>query len=381
MVLLLTPFSPLLTLTDRCKGATRRSWKGERVNEENRSELRRDPIVDRWVIIAKERARRPFQYSREPVVSAPGKFCPFCPGNEEKTPPEILAFRAPQLEDNYAGWWVRVVPNKFPALTRDEEEPSCEIGLYDRMAGFGEHEVIVETPLHNAHFADYSQYQVQEILWIYRERILSLRADRRLQYILIFKNHGREAGASIEHPHTQLIATPIVPKRVKEELSGSERYFGQFSRCVFCDMLAEEHESRLRMVEETERFVAFCPFAARFPFETWILPRQHRSHFDAIDEADIHDLARCLWRVLARIRAVLGDVPYNYILHTAPCQDAPQPYFHWHLEIMPKMTKIAGFEWGTGFFINPTPPELAAAQLATADLSGETRPAAEAVSD
>jgi len=325
-------------------------------------ELRKDPIIGRWVIIASERGKRPCDFKPTPEPQG-GGFCPFCNGNEDKTPPEVLAYRNAGTRPDTPGWWVRVVSNKYPALLKEGSVERTGDGMYDMMNGVGAHEVIIESPDHDASYATYEQKQVEEILWSFRDRVMELRRDRRLRYILLFKNHGREAGASLEHPHTQLIATPTVPKRVQEEISGSLSYYQFKERCVYCDILKQEFDTESRIVDYNEHFLAFAPFASRFPFETWIVPRRHEAHFENVQKQEIMDLSKILKHVLARIREVLDDPPYNFIIHTSPCNEPDLSHYHWHIEIMPKLTQVAGFEWGTGFYINPTPPEQAAAWL------------------
>jgi UDPglucose--hexose-1-phosphate uridylyltransferase len=325
-------------------------------------ELRKDPVIGRWVIIASQRAKRPVDQV-EPVRQTRGGFCPFCAGNEDKTPPEILSYRS-SGSTNEEGWWVRVVPNKFPALQVEGNLDRTGDGMYDRMNGIGVHEVIIETPDHVANFSNYSEKHVEEILWAYRERINDLKQDSRLQYILVFKNHGRRAGASLDHSHSQLIATPIVPKRVQEEITGSLKYYRYKERCVFCDMVHQEIRDNKRVLMENHNHIAFCPYASRFPFETWILPKRHSSHFEDISKPELVDLAKCLKRVLKKLNDVLDSPPYNFILHSSPCQGERLPHYHWHFEIIPKLTSVAGFEWGTGFYINSTAPEKAATLLA-----------------
>jgi UDPglucose--hexose-1-phosphate uridylyltransferase len=287
----------------------------------------------------------------------------FCPGNEGKTPPEILANRPPDSEPNHPGWSLRVVPNKFPALRIEGElEPTGE-GLYDRMNGVGAHEVVIETPDHLATLATLSADTVAEILLAYRERMVDLKKDPRFEYILVFKNHGAAAGASLEHPHSQLIATPIIPIMVTEELKGSAQYYEMKERCVWCDIVRQERRSRRRMIAEANGFAALAPFAPRFPFETWILPTRHRSAFEETAVDELRGLAELLGDFLRRIDRVLNTPPFNFMLHTAPLRDGPLEHFHWHLEIIPKLTNVAGYEWGSGFFINPVPPEDATAAL------------------
>jgi UDPglucose--hexose-1-phosphate uridylyltransferase len=325
-------------------------------------ELRKDPVVGRWVIISTERGRRPSDFRIEPVRAVGGN-CVFCPGNESKTPPEILAIRTPDSESNGPGWSLRVVPNKFPALRIEGElEPSGE-GLYDRMNGVGAHEVVIESPDHEATLATLPADTVADVLLAYRERVVDLKKDPRFEYILVFKNHGAAAGASLEHPHSQLIATPIIPIMVSEELTGSSQYYRMKERCVWCDILHQERRSQRRIIVEANGFVAFAPFAPRFPFETWILPTTHRSSFEDTGVDELRGLAEALGEFLRRMDRVLGHPPFNFMLHTAPLREGPLEHFHWHLEIIPKLTNVAGYEWGSGFFINPVPPEDAAAAL------------------
>ena len=323
------------------------------------SEIRRDPIIGRWNIIDTDQPLGPdgFEIDRQ---SPGGAKCPFCYGNEPMTPPEIYVLRPSGGAPNGGGWTLRVVANKFPALKIEGELNRRGIGVFDLCNGVGAHEVIVESPDHQRQTADLSHEEMVEVIKAFKARSLDLRGDRRFKYTLIFKNYGLAAGASLEHSHTQLIALPIVPKRVQEELKGSERYFEFRDRCPYCDMLAQEMQERERLVCENRSFAAFCPFMSNFPFELWILPKAHSSDFGQISAEEIADFARILKDALNRIRAGLGDPAYNFIIHTGPIEPREREEYHWHLELMPKLTKIAGFEWGTGFYINPTPPELAA---------------------
>jgi len=246
-------------------------------------ELRRDPVVGRWVIIASERGKRPMDFPHR-AAGPRGGFCPFCPGNEDKTPPEIFAVR-PAGPPNAPGWQVRVVPNKFPALVIEGELKRRGVGLYDVVDGIGAHEVIIDSPEHARSFADLSVAHIAQVLEAYRVRQLDLAGDQRFRYILVFKNHGEDAGASLEHSHTQLIATPIIPKRVVEELEGTRRHFELKERCIFCDIIDQERFDGRRIIMESEHFLTISPFAARFPFETWILPKRHEPHFHRLSEA------------------------------------------------------------------------------------------------
>ncbi len=318
--------------------------------------------MGRWVIISTERARRPSDFGPDPVRTKGGP-CAFCPGKEGETPPEILALRPPDTAANARGWSLRVVPNKFPALRIEGELEPQGLGLYDWMNGIGAHEVIIETPDHTASLASLPEAAASDVFWAYRERIVDLKKDPRFDYVLIFKNHGEAAGASLEHPHSQLIATPIVPIMVEEELEGAARYFRKKERCVWCDIIRQERHGDGRVILEGSGFVALAPFAPRFPFETWILPTTHRSAYEEVGPEEVRGLAAAVGELLRRMNRVLTDPPFNFMLHTAPLRDQSLDHYHWHLEVIPKLTKVAGFEWGSGFFINPTPPEQAARYL------------------
>lgn len=322
-------------------------------------ELRKDPIGGRWVIIATERGVRPkdFTVTRRPLSA---QTCPFCPGKEASTPPEVLAFRPGGGEPNESGWNVRVIPNKFPALKIEGARDNRGVGLYDMMNGIGAHEVIIETEEHDATLADLSVAHVRDILWAYRHRLVDLAGDRRFRSGVVFKNHGAEAGASIAHAHSQLIALPIVTHTVTEEMEGAKRYYDFKERCIYCDIIDTELHERERVVFETEHAIAVTPFASRSPFETWILPRRHQDSFERGPTDCYMDIARTLRVVLRKLRTALDDPAYNFMLHTTPFHQGPQPHYHWHIEIIPMLTNVAGFEWGSGFHINPTPPEKAA---------------------
>jgi UDPglucose--hexose-1-phosphate uridylyltransferase len=326
-------------------------------------ELRKDPTVGRWVIIATERVRRPSDFSarRAPRRAGP---CPYCAGHEHETPPEILAYREPAdaLPDT-PGWTVRVVPNKFPALRVEADLERRGQGLYDLMNGVGAHEVIVESPDHEQSLAQLPAAAVEDVLRAIQERSIDLRRDDRFRSIVVFKNHGEAAGASLEHPHSQLIATPIVPLAVADEVHQARAYHDYRERCLFCDMLAQELSERSRLVAETSEVVAFAPFASRVPFETWILPRRHGAAFESAGPAVVRDLAAVLGSVLGRLDRAIGDPPYGLLLHSAPFGAEESPAYHWHVEIVPKLGGLAGFEWGSGFHINPMPPEDAARVL------------------
>lgn len=339
-------------------------------------ELRFDPIRNRWVIVVPERARRPSDYlvndgwkTEESNVVA----CPFCEGNEGKTPPEISAIRRPGTAPNTPGWRVRVVANKFPALRVEDDAIRYSVGMFDVVSGAGAHEVIIETPDHRLGLADLTPEGIGEVLLACRDRIRDLCRDPRLRYILVFKNHRLEAGASLAHTHCQLIATPMVPPTVKQELVVCREHYRTKERCFICDMLKQETSMAERIVYESNDYVVWSPFASSFPFEMWILPRAHLHDFSRLSDAEISGTAPVLKSALLAMKTLLSDPPYNLVLHTAPPMFRRPGYpdhwnsidsdYHWHIEIIPRLTRIAGFEWGAGLFINPTPPELAAEYL------------------
>ena len=332
------------------------------------SELRKDPVTGRWVIISSERGRRPSDFQEAPPKRK-GGFCPFCAGNERFTPPEILAYREPGTVPNSQGWSLRVVPNKFPALKIEGNLDKTGIGLFDKMNGIGAHEVIIENPSHEMTMTKLPERKIEDILWAYRDRVIDLKKDPRFQSILIFKNEGEAAGASLEHSHSQLIALPIIPRQVSEEIEGARLYYNYKERCIYCDIVRQEMYAEERNVAENEHFLAITPFAARFPFETWIIPKTHNACFDESQPWEYSSLARILKNVLQRLDKVLNIPPYNYIIHTCPLRSQMREFYHWHLEIIPKLIRIAGFEWGSGFYINPTSPEEAAKFLREAKVA------------
>ncbi len=332
--------------------------------------MRKDPIVGRWVIISAERGRRPSEFLPE-EIRVKGGFCPLCEGNEDKTPPEVFAIRENGSQPNSTGWKLRVVPNKFPALRVEGELNREGEGLYDKMNGVGAHEVVIETPNHGETLSMLPIERLVMVLTTYRERIMDLTRDQRLRHILVFKNHGAAAGASLEHSHSQIIALPVVPKRVSEEIDGAKAYYEYKDRCVFCDIIRQEMEYKARIIGENREAIALAPFASRFPFETWILPKDHSAHFHRTQRPQFQDVASLLSDVLRKLDSTLPRSPYNFMLHTNHTNEQDEASYHWHVEIIPKLTKVAGFEWGTGFYINPTPPEEAAKYLREAPLQGD----------
>lgn len=322
--------------------------------------FRKDPIVQTWVIIATDRAKRPRDYS---IAHTPrtDSFCPFCAGNESATPPAIL--EAPGKN----GWAVRVIPNKFPALRVEGRLEKHGSGIYDEMNGIGAHEVIIESPEHVINMSDLEISQIAIVLRTWQERMRDLRNDARLKCAVVFKNQGAQAGASLEHAHSQLVALPVIPKRLAESLDGAKRYFDFRDRCVFCDILDQEISDGSRIVYQNDDVVAFCPFAARFPFELWILPRRHEPWYENVAHSEVYRVAEALKICIDKLNRALDLPPFNLLLRSAPFSTAENPHYHWHIEITPTLTRVAGFEWGTGFYINPTPPEDAARHLRDID--------------
>lgn len=330
-------------------------------------EFRREPVSGRWVIIASDRVTRPTDFKTLRVPKT-GGFCPFCEGNEDKTPPEIAAYRAPGTAANRPGWRVRVVPNKFPALRVEGALNKRGDGMYDLMAGVGAHEVIIENPQHVLSPSEMDEDMVRDVLLMYQERLLDLGQDRRLLYGMVFKNIGQEAGATLEHSHSQLVVMPVVPRNVAVEMRCAEEFFRFRGRCLFCDMIVQELATETRIVEQNDHFIGFTPFASRFPFEMWIMPRAHSAHFEAIPRAEFEALAALLKKCLAKLEKALDMPPYNYIIHTGPFRNVDEEQYHWHIEIIPRIVQLAGFEWGTGFYINTVPPEVAAQYLRDTDV-------------
>jgi UDPglucose--hexose-1-phosphate uridylyltransferase len=322
-------------------------------------ELRQNAFTKEWVIIATERAKRP----EEMVVHRPPKTvapfvatCPFCPGNESKTPPEILRLGG----SNGSDWRVRLVPNKFSALARDVQPDRTIHRSRRTINGFGVHDVVIETPDHSQFMALMTDAQVASILQVYKARYTELSLDPRIAHITIFKNHGQDAGTSLEHPHSQLVATPVISWQVRQRFQEALRHFDDFGECMFCQSIEEELGEQKRIVMATDHFVALELFASPAPFSTHIYPRRHMANFGDINEAEINDLGRVLRTVLAKLYHGLENPDFNYTIRTAPAELIGAKYFHWYLSVIPRLTRVAGFELGSGMFINTVLPEAAA---------------------
>lgn len=325
-------------------------------------EFRQDPITGRWVIIASARASRPWHIN-VPGNQARTESCPFCAGNEVMTPPEVWAERDSNSGRNAPGWRVRVVANKYPALEDRGEWSGKKDGLYRAMNGLGVHEVIIESPEHVVQMSALSREQFEKILFAYQIRLHALRNDPRWRYSLIYKNHGERAGATFEHIHSQLVALPFVPREAHDEITGARKHFETTRRCIYCDIIRRESEQGHRLVLATERFVALCPYAPRFGYETWIVPKTHGPRFEHSAQQDIAAFAQTLRAVIVKLNGISDNAPFNYAIHSAPTEESADEHYHWHMEILPQMTRAAGFEWGTGVHMNSIAPEDAARLL------------------
>ena len=323
------------------------------------AELRKDPTVGRWVVIATERVRRPSDFVRPRSPRREGP-CAFCVGHERETPPEILAYRDPPgAPPDTPGWHVRVVPSKFPILQPGGEIERRGLDMYDLMNAIGLHEVVLAAPTHDTSLGRLPAGGVEEVLRACHERFVALRRHDRFRSITLLAHHGVESGPVAGHPHLQIVAAPIVPLALADELDHARTYHDFRERCLFCDMLRQEVETQLRVVVETPQVVAFAPFASRTPFETWILPRRHSAGFEHADPEELRDVARVLHTVLRKLDDALGDPPHTLVLHSAPSGSGESPSFHWHLELTPALS-VPGPDEGSTFHVNPVPPEDAA---------------------
>jgi UDPglucose--hexose-1-phosphate uridylyltransferase len=326
--------------------------------------LRYDVTTKDWVIFAPERARRPHDLKKGTAAAPPSEgLCPFCPGNEHLTGPEIYALRGGTAV-NTPGWTVRVVPNRFPALRIEEDHRRHEEGpLFRFMGGCGAHEVIIETPDHERFLAQQPVEHVEFVLRTLQLRFNDLMRDTRFQTIVIFKNHGEGAGTSLRHPHWQLIATPVVPRTLRLKHAVATDYFDQTGTCLYCVLLEEELAFQQRVIGQNEHYAAIMPYAAHVPFETWILPKWHRSSFGSVEPARLRPLAELLRNVLLKLYSSLEDPDFNLTINTVPRGDEDKRYFLWHMEIVPRLTRPAGFEQGSGMCINTILPEEASGFL------------------
>jgi len=329
--------------------------------------IRQDPTTKEWVILAGERKRRPHEYNQHAQArqqATENGPCPFCPGHEASTPEEV--FRIPASEGT--GWTVRVTSNKYPALGPTGGLERREEGaLFREMDGVGTHEVIIETPSHDRIMPLMTDQEVADVLIAYQARFRALRKDPRLKYVIIFKNHGEAAGTSLAHPHSQLVATPVPPMLLRRKYEVAVAHYDDTGRCLYCDVADGERKAKRRVVLETDRFLVFHPFASRAPFETWIMPNRHQPSFAQVSAEDLLALAPVLRRTLRALYDRLGNPDFNYIVHSAPIEDENKDYYLWHIQIVPRVSTIAGFELGSGIYITTALPEESAAAIRDQD--------------
>jgi UDPglucose--hexose-1-phosphate uridylyltransferase len=332
-------------------------------------ELRKDILLGRWVAVLSE-SRAPSDYDLTSNNKKPDKNCIFCSGRENETPSEVASIRKPGTLPNTPGWWARAFPSFNPVFQVEGDLGRKGVGIYDKMNSVGANEILVESPDHNKKPEDMGIEQMTRVITLYRDRLIDLEKDSRLRYILIYKNSGKDAGEIFSHPVSYLMATPVIPKKVKDELDSAKEYYNYKERCIFCDIISEELRIGERIVLETKYFIAFCPYAAKFPFESWIIPKRHNCAFHEIEQNEIEDMGFILMSILKKLRLIFKDPPFNYFLHTAPNMIPRKNHwhtlgedFHWHLEIIPRLRRMSGFEWGSGFYILQTSPENAAKHL------------------
>ena len=344
------------------------------------STLRRDPITGRWVInVSKKSEGASTLTLLEEYASK--NICPLCEGNEQCTPPEIFALRETHSQKDKPGWEVRVIPNLSPSLKIEDELDRRGELMYDLMNAVGANEIIIETPQHVENLADLDVSQIQKVWEVCKERISDLKKDKRFKQIVVFKSYGKRAIPSpLKHAYSQLIALSITPKALKEELVGAKNYYEYKTRCVYCDIIRQELDTDKRVVASNKHFVALTPFASRYTHEVWILPKKHSPDFETSSADELYSLSSLLKDILLRLGKLLNDPPYNYMLHTGPNRVTRKGYwksldsdYHWHIEIMPSFTRVSGFEWGTGFFINLVTPEEAAQNLKKIKVESEVK--------
>lgn len=331
-------------------------------------EYRQDPLSQRWVIVGSERSSRPQEFvERTDRVSDTS--CPFCAGNEEQTPHEVQVYAASNGRAKLFPWQVRVVPNKYPAVTTEAVPNSVELqsppngSLHRQASGFGQHEVIIESPEHVTSLTELSHVDHVLVWRAYQDRLRSLRQDGRFKYVQIFKNVGAAAGASLEHTHSQVVALPWTPPDVQSEVDRFQQHWNKTGRSLLAQLIDEELASGQRIIAETASYVAFCPWASRFPYQVCVAPRRQAGSIEQLEAGELSELATIVGEVIGRIERALARPAYNLILHTEPFDIASHDHYHWHIEIFPRLTKAAGFEWSTGCWMNPELPEQAAALL------------------
>jgi UDPglucose--hexose-1-phosphate uridylyltransferase len=335
------------------------------------NELRKDYLLDRWVVIATARSRRPTDFAKQPREQAKTSECPMCPSNEHMTPPAILAYlktvegirktKDPE-PGRHKNWLIRVVPNLYPAFSPPQDKETLRKNETPNLAAaVGHHEVLIESPVHDEHPANARIPQLINVINGYIDRLRELSAKPYVRYVSIFRNHGLEAGASLSHAHSQIIATPIVPTVVKEETKAAKRFWKQKGKCVFCDIIENERKGQ-RLILENPEFVVFAPYASVNPMEFWIFPKNHQTSLLEMQQTEVKTFAETLKECLSRLKSLVNDPPYNYGFHLATSKE-DHGYYHWHLEVYPRLAIWAGFEKSTGIYINTMTPEAAAESM------------------
>jgi UDPglucose--hexose-1-phosphate uridylyltransferase len=330
------------------------------------SEIRKDPLLERWTVVSPERGQRPSEYLEEKLERSTSP-CPFCPGRERETPNEIIAYRPDGSAHDTAGWRLRLVPNRFPALefTTPPSTPRRD-DFFGVEPGFGAHEVLIETPDHDRDLGTMGVEQATLVFRALRERLKALARDPRLAYVLAFENHGAAAGATIEHAHAQILGIDFIPTVAKVEMAAAAERHERTGRCFWCEWIERERAAGVRVVRDADGFFTACAWAPRFEYETWIAPVRHATSFEHGDEAQDAALAAALTDAVARLQSVLQHPAYNFVVHNAPCRSAELASFHWHVEVLPRTARLAGFEWGSGVHIVAATPEEAAVRLVEA---------------
>lgn len=322
-------------------------------------ELRQDLVRGNWVLIATDTALKPrdFPINKNGVkVDARSDFCPFCEGNEAHTTSELASLRENDSLPDTPGWLIRTITNKYSGFRLEGELEMVEDGIYQSCNGLGQHEVIIETPEHGVEFHHFSVPKIRSVFQMLKDRYNVLAGDERVKYIQIYKNRGFLAGASLEHSHSQILALPMVPNSQR----GIMDYYGKKHQCLLCDILEGEKKAGQRIIKEDEDFVLLCPYASRFPYETWIIPRRHIPHFGEINDKELENLAQVLYEFLQVMVAYLNDPAYNIIIISAPVNIPDVAGYHWYLEIIPRLIINSGVEITTGIYMNPVAPEIAA---------------------
>ncbi|QGT98925.1 Galactose-1-phosphate uridylyltransferase [Candidatus Syntrophocurvum alkaliphilum] len=327
-------------------------------------ELRKDMVRNNWVVVATERALKPndFPINKKDVsyeTETSSIHCPFCEGNESYTPPEIFAYRDENIPKNYPGWSVRIIPNKFAAFELTGELKQEVSGVFSSCNGVGHHEVVVETPEHGTEFHEFNLNRIELIINTFIIRYNVLLKDPRIKYIQIYKNRGLFAGASLDHSHSQIVGLPIVPEQNK----GLTEYYLENERCLLCDIIEQECMYKKRIVYETELFLVICPYASRFSYEMWVLPKEHREHFGDISENEVKELSVVIKKATSVIVDCLNNASYNFIINTSSVNTPQNPSDHWFVEVIPRLIVPSALEVSTGYYINPAAPEVSAELL------------------